>query len=512
MVDLGRQIASLALIRGDYELATAIVGSRRPERPSAWGTTRWRPTTCAQGIAGFYQGRQWQARALPRARASRRRGRAFENLFRVLSMLPSFIGARRPSRRARRRARSDRARPAGGQPERRDQRSCSTPSRMHAGPATGTGRVRSSRPRGSSRSTSRRSSATGLQELFFRIFSGTPRRADIDDLDGRSTTIDDTDVRAGLSTPRRSIAYRAGRWADAGPHGPDHGGERPQRPLRVARRPAARRASRPRSGGCRAALDRLAALGARGRAIEADRAAIRAGMAALEGDLAGAGLPTARPSPRFVTSGLVWDEALVGIEAAVLLGTADAEIGGWADTSREILAALGATPVLARLDDVHRAGRRRDPAAPSRPPARRRRGSSLGQRRDRRPTAQPRACEPGHHVPAEGLDHPRVPDVAGAEDHVLAPASESSPNQSTIWAGVSPRPAVGLELHGLERRALDLGGVAADRLAVLAQDLVLVVDPHRAAEHVARVGVLRHEAERLPLAAAPDHDRRIGAA
>ena len=50
-----------------------------------------------------------------------------------------------------------------------------------------------------------------------------------------------------------------------------------------------------------------------------------------------------------------------------------------------------------------------------------------------------------------------------------APASESSPNRSTTCAGVSPAPVVGLELHGLERRALDLGGIAADRRAVLAR-------------------------------------------
>ena len=44
-------------------------------------------------------------------------------------------------------------------------------------------------------------------------------------------------------------------------------------------------------------------------------------------------------------------------------------------------------------------------------------------------------------------------------------------------------------------------GVAAHGLAVGAQDLVLAGDPLRRAEHVARIGVLGHQPQRLPLAA-----------
>ena len=62
------------------------------------------------------------------------------------------------------------------------------------------------------------------------------------------------------------------------------------------------------------------------------------------------------------------------------------------------------------------------------------------------------------------------------------------------------------------RGDLDLVGVAADGVAVAAQHVDLVGDLVGSAEDVARVGVLRDEAERLPLAAPADHDPRPRAA
>ena len=50
-----------------------------------------------------------------------------------------------------------------------------------------------------------------------------------------------------------------------------------------------------------------------------------------------------------------------------------------------------------------------------------------------------------------------------------APASESSPNRSTTCCGARRRGPSRLEPHALERRPLDLVGVAADRRAVLAR-------------------------------------------
>src|SRR5687768_7163563 len=63
----------------------------------------------------------------------------------------------------------------------------------------------------------------------------------------------------------------------------------------------------------------------------------------------------------------------------------------------------------------------------------------------------------------------------------------------------------------LQRRAFDVVVRSSNRLAMRSEDLPLVVDLLRAAEHVRGVRVLRDEAERLPLATAADHDRDTGA-
>jgi len=98
------------------------------------------------------------------------------------------------------------------------------------------------------------------------------------------------------------------------------------------------------------ALDRLAALGSRGRAIEADRTTIRAGLAAIAGDrpAALAGYRTAVTAYREL--GLAFDEALLGIEAARMLGVTEPEVAGWVETARSTFARLGAVPLIAALD------------------------------------------------------------------------------------------------------------------------------------------------------------------
>ncbi|HUQ44202.1 MAG TPA: adenylate/guanylate cyclase domain-containing protein [Candidatus Limnocylindria bacterium] len=104
------------------------------------------------------------------------------------------------------------------------------------------------------------------------------------------------------------------------------------------------------SAAARAALQELAELGSRGRAIEADMALIRAGLAGREGDTAAAtaGFRAVRGTYREL--GLPWDEALTGIAAATTLGTGDPEVAGWLGESRTILERLGATPLIALVD------------------------------------------------------------------------------------------------------------------------------------------------------------------
>jgi class 3 adenylate cyclase/tetratricopeptide (TPR) repeat protein len=102
-----------------------------------------------------------------------------------------------------------------------------------------------------------------------------------------------------------------------------------------------------------AALEDLAALdesGFRGPAVEADRRTIRAGIAALEGRSEGA-LSLYREALRaWRDLGLTWDEALCGLDMATLLDPANPEVQAAAETAREILVRLEASPFIARLD------------------------------------------------------------------------------------------------------------------------------------------------------------------
>jgi tetratricopeptide (TPR) repeat protein len=106
-------------------------------------------------------------------------------------------------------------------------------------------------------------------------------------------------------------------------------------------------------GNAAGAADDLAALdasGVHGAAIEADRTTIRAGIAALDGRPAEA-LTVYREALRaWRDLGLAWDEALCGLDMAVLLDPSDPEVRAASESAREILVRLEAAPFLARLD------------------------------------------------------------------------------------------------------------------------------------------------------------------
>ncbi len=88
----------------------------------------------------------------------------------------------------------------------------------------------------------------------------------------------------------------------------------------------------------------------RGRAMEADRSTMSAGLAALAGrwDEARTTYRAALRSWRDL--GLPFDEALTAIDMATLLDPAEPEVRAAADSARETLARLGARPLLARLE------------------------------------------------------------------------------------------------------------------------------------------------------------------
>jgi class 3 adenylate cyclase/tetratricopeptide (TPR) repeat protein len=121
----------------------------------------------------------------------------------------------------------------------------------------------------------------------------------------------------------------------------------------------------------RADLAELDASGVHGPALEADRTTIRAGIAALEGRTADA-LALYREARRaWRDLGLPWDEALCGIDMAVVLDPTEPDVRAAAEAAREVLTRLGAKPFLERLEEAvqeqpsavgHPAKRSRDPS------------------------------------------------------------------------------------------------------------------------------------------------------
>ena len=106
-----------------------------------------------------------------------------------------------------------------------------------------------------------------------------------------------------------------------------------------------------RAGDVAAAAGDLAAIeatGLRGPAIDARRAAIRAGLAALDGRGADAVPLYREANRRFRDSGLPLDEGLTAIEMATLLDPADPEVRAAVDAGRAILLELGARPLVER--------------------------------------------------------------------------------------------------------------------------------------------------------------------
>jgi tetratricopeptide (TPR) repeat protein len=100
----------------------------------------------------------------------------------------------------------------------------------------------------------------------------------------------------------------------------------------------------------RADLDALDASGVHGRAVEADRATIRAGIASLDGRPADAVASYRDALRSWRDLGLAWDEALAGIDMALLLDPTDPFVRAAGEGAREILFRLEAAPFIARLD------------------------------------------------------------------------------------------------------------------------------------------------------------------
>ena len=164
--------------------------------------------------------------------------------------------------------------------------------------------------------------------------------------------ITDPDIGIGLLDIRAILAFAAGRSADAAAPWLEVAGISDLNQPYVLPRAGHAFVLAGDDAGAEGTLERLRALGTRGRAVDADRAAIAAGIAGLRGDPAAAltGYRTAIAAWRGL--GLPWDEALTVLEAVTVLGTSDPEVAGWADVARETFQRLRATPLVERLDEA----------------------------------------------------------------------------------------------------------------------------------------------------------------
>ena len=95
--------------------------------------------------------------------------------------------------------------------------------------------------------------------------------------------------------------------------------------------------------GATQALERLDATGAHGRALDVDRTAIRAGLAALDGGTAEAVAGFRAALAGWRELGLPWDEAITSLEFARLVGAHDPEARDAARSARVILERLASS-------------------------------------------------------------------------------------------------------------------------------------------------------------------------
>jgi len=97
-------------------------------------------------------------------------------------------------------------------------------------------------------------------------------------------------------------------------------------------------------------LAALEASGMHGPAIDADVITIRAGIAALEGRTGDAMALYRNAGRAWRDLGLAWDEALCGLDMALLLDPTELEVRAAAEAARQILIRLEARPFITRLD------------------------------------------------------------------------------------------------------------------------------------------------------------------
>jgi tetratricopeptide (TPR) repeat protein len=188
--------------------------------------------------------------------------------------------------------------------------------------------------------------------LQLRAFRGEPTSGLADDLEAIPTSGADPVKEGTLAWSRAATAYASGRYDVARTQWHRFAeifAQGAPEALLLAGRCALLAGD---SEGARGDLAQVDAIGRRGRAIDADRTTLRAGVTALDGQPheALAGYREAMLTWRDL--GLVWDEALCTIDMATLLGPDEPDVRSAAERAHEILTQLQAKPFLERLESA----------------------------------------------------------------------------------------------------------------------------------------------------------------
>jgi tetratricopeptide (TPR) repeat protein len=188
-----------------------------------------------------------------------------------------------------------------------------------------------------------------LVRASYHAYCGEVSEADLAEMTRSTEGFEDLDVDASVQEVRAAVAIAEGRWRDA------HDGYQfladksllnapyvvPSMGLMavLARDPAL----------ARTAIDRLQALGTRGRATEANRTALLAGIAALDGDKAAALSGFRQALASQMELGVPFDAAIATMAAISCLGADDPETAGWAARAGDFFSKVGAAPLEAQL-------------------------------------------------------------------------------------------------------------------------------------------------------------------
>jgi tetratricopeptide (TPR) repeat protein len=196
-----------------------------------------------------------------------------------------------------------------------------------------------------------------------RAIRGAPVADAIAEIVQLSGNREDTQATANIAMAAGLVAFASGNFAEA--RSAFHEAGSFSSPLLAVTRPRAARAAL-WSGDPAGAQEDLAAIeasGIHGPSVEAERRTIRAGLAALEGRSIEAMAHYREALRMWRDLGLAWDEALCGLDMALLLSGESSDVRPVAEATREILVRLGAAPFIARLDAALESARDGGPSA-----------------------------------------------------------------------------------------------------------------------------------------------------